>query len=132
MYTYYCKTCNVILVNWSVLESHETLTELTYEVYENINDGEIKYTIQEDHVETETLDDSTETIEKLCICCRNNIPDEVYVEHESLVEIITLLKSDRYKPNKERFFYGLPIEYKERYTKQDIDLAIFEFKLTNV
>jgi len=131
MYTYYCKTCCMILVNWSVIESHETLTELTYEVYENINDGEIKYTIQEDHVETKELDDSTELIKKLCVRCRNEIDEEVYVEHESLVEIITLLKSDEYKQHKLRFFYGLPIEYKERYTKYDIDQALFEFKLSN-
>jgi len=128
MYTYYCKTCSMILVNWNVVYTRQFSDEQTYEVYENLDDGTIKNIIQEDHVETDEIEDSTELNKKVCVHCGKTI-DEVYVEHELLVEIITLLKSDRYK---QKFFYGLPIEYKERYTKQDIDQAIFEFKLTNV
>lgn len=131
MYTYYCKNCSMIVVNWNVLYTRQFSDEQTYEVYENFDDGNIKNVIQEDHVETEEMDDSTELHGKICVHC-NHLLDEVYVEHESLVEIITLLKSDKYKPNKDRFFYGLFIEYKERYTKYDIDQALFEFKLTNV
>jgi len=122
MDSYYCKNCEAIALRWNVISKVRYATEHASGIY--TSDGE-------EHIVNRTFDredieNCEEITDYVCIECGYSLED-IYTDDESGMYILKSLDAPLYQT-----YPLLPIKYKcEDFTKTDIELAVFEFKIVN-